>query len=108
MGPGTRPYDDAYFTTARALDIDRLIPLAEAWDSDASAWTLKEREVCANDLEDARALIAVSFASNRSKADQDPTSRRLGGRQTRWLTIDPVEQTALADILDNARTAPSK
>ncbi|MDQ0904260.1 hypothetical protein QFZ22_000245 [Streptomyces canus] len=30
------PYDDTYFTVARALDIDHLVPLAEAWDSGAS------------------------------------------------------------------------
>jgi hypothetical protein len=64
------PYDDTYFTEARALDIDHLVPLAEAWDSGASTWTAKERERYANDLDDPRALIAVSATSNRSKADQ--------------------------------------
>ena len=49
------------------------MPLAEAWDSGASQWTAKERELYANDLDDARALIAVSAASNRSKADKDPS-----------------------------------
>ncbi|GAA3797996.1 HNH endonuclease family protein [Streptomyces coacervatus] len=107
------PYDDTYFTAARALDIDHLVPLAEAWDSGASAWTAKEREAYANDLGDARALIAVSAASNRSKADQDPATWQppaVGYRctyatdwvavKTRWrLAIDPVEQAALAKIL---------
>ncbi|GGZ23962.1 hypothetical protein GCM10010300_79370 [Streptomyces olivaceoviridis] len=64
------------------------------------AW--KDREVYANDLGDERALIAVSAASNRSKADQDPStwlSTAVGyGRQyvtdraadeTRWgLSVD--------------------
>ncbi|MGW3460656.1 hypothetical protein ACWDE9_14145 [Streptomyces olivaceoviridis] len=35
---------------------------------------MKEREAYANDLGDDRALIAVSAASNRSKADQDPST----------------------------------
>ncbi|WP_406346894.1 HNH endonuclease family protein [Streptomyces sp. NBC_00648] len=107
------PYDDAYFTDARQLDIDHLVPLAEAWDSGASAWSAKEREDYANDLADERALIAVSAKSNRSKADQDPSTWLppfAGYRcqyvtdwiadKIRWgLTIDPAEQTALTESL---------
>ncbi|WP_123971063.1 HNH endonuclease family protein [Streptomyces sp. TLI_185] len=90
-----------------------MVPLAEAWGSGASAWTAKERESYANDLGDARALIAVSAASNRSKADQDPATWQppaVGYRctyATDWVTvktrcglaIDPVERTELAKIL---------
>ncbi|MET7738461.1 HNH endonuclease family protein [Streptomyces sp. NPDC005402] len=66
------PYDDSYFTTARSLDIDHLVP--QAWDSGAFAWTAKEREAYANDLADDRALIAVTARTNRQKADQDPSA----------------------------------
>ncbi|WP_432091471.1 HNH endonuclease family protein [Streptomyces sp. NRRL F-5630] len=107
------PYDDRTFDNARSLDIDHLVPLAEAWDSGASTWSPKEREAYANDLGDPRALIAVSAASNRSKADQDPTTwmpPAPGYRcqyasdwvadKTRWgLSIDTAERTALTDIL---------
>ena len=68
------PYDDRYLNGARGLDIDHLVPLAEAWDSGAYAWSAAEREAYANDLGDTRAQIAVSAASNRSKADQDPAT----------------------------------
>ncbi|MFE9906325.1 HNH endonuclease family protein [Streptomyces achromogenes] len=68
------PYDDRYFTGPSGLDIDHLVPLAEAWDLGAFAWPPAEREAYANDLGDEWALIAVSAASNRSKADQDPTT----------------------------------
>ncbi|MEU5200381.1 HNH endonuclease family protein [Streptomyces scabiei] len=114
------PYDDTYFTQARALDVDHLVPLAEAWDSGASAWTAAERQAYANDLDDARALIAVSAASNRSKADQDPTTWQppaTGYRctyatdwvaiKTRWsLAVDPAEQTAISEILDTCPNTP--
>jgi hypothetical protein len=107
------PYDDTYFTDAGKLDIDHLVPLAEVWDSGASAWTAAERQAYANDLADARDLIAVSARSNRSKADQDPSTwlpPAAGYRctyvtdwiadKTRWgLTIDPAEQTALQQDL---------
>ncbi|MFF4787900.1 HNH endonuclease family protein [Streptomyces griseorubiginosus] len=113
-------YDDTYFTAARSLDIDHLVPLAEAWDSGASAWTPKEREAYANDLGDDRALIAVSAASNRSKSDQDPATWQppaAGYRctyatdwvaiKTRWqLSIDPAEQAALTSILDSCPNSP--
>ncbi|MGY5103029.1 HNH endonuclease family protein [Streptomyces sp. 900105245] len=107
------PYDDRYIEGPTGLDIDHLVPLAEAWDSGASAWSPAEREAYANDLGDDRALIAVSAASNRSKADQDPSTwlpPAAGYRcqyttdwvadKTRWgLSIDTAEQTALTDVL---------
>ncbi len=107
-------YDDTAFTQARALDIDHLVPLAESWDSGASGWTPAERQAYANDLDDPRALIAVSATSNRSKADQDPATWQppvQGYRCTyatdwtavkiRWgLAVDPAEQAVLSEVLD--------
>ncbi|MEV5842231.1 HNH endonuclease family protein [Streptomyces sp. NPDC051985] len=107
------PYDDQYIDDARKLDVDHLGPLAEAWDSGASAWTAKEREAYANDLDDPRALIAVSAASNRSKADKDPAEwlppyagywctyvTNWVADKTRYrLSVDSAEQTALAERL---------
>jgi hypothetical protein len=114
------PYDDRYIDGARGMDIDHLVPLAEAWDSGAYGWSGKEREAYANDLGDDRALIAVSAASNRSKADQDPTTwlpPTAGYRcqyvtdwvadKTRWgLSIDVDEQAALARTLDQCPDRP--
>ncbi|MFJ5779936.1 HNH endonuclease family protein [Streptomyces sp. NPDC093094] len=65
-------YDDLTVTAASGLDIDHLVPLAEAWDSGASAWNPDRREAYANDLAQATSLVAVTAGSNRSKADQDP------------------------------------
>ncbi|GAA2225210.1 hypothetical protein GCM10010104_16280 [Streptomyces indiaensis] len=49
-----------------------MVPLAEAWDSGASAWTAQRREQYANDQGHEASLVAVTARSNRSKADQDP------------------------------------
>ncbi|MEU3298158.1 HNH endonuclease family protein [Streptomyces longwoodensis] len=114
------PYDDRYIQGPTGLDIDHLVPLAEAWDSGASTWTPAQREAYANDLGDDRALIAVSAASNRSKADQDPTTwmpPAAGYRcqyatdwitdKLRWrLTADEAEAAALADVLNSCSNVP--
>ncbi|MER6014065.1 HNH endonuclease family protein [Streptomyces bluensis] len=107
-------YDSKWLTAASALDIDHVVPLAEAWDSGASDWTAKRREAYANDLDAPTSLVAVSAASNRSKADQDPaewlppatdvvcryTSEWIATK-LRWeLTADTVEREALTRLAD--------
>ncbi|KUL73926.1 MULTISPECIES: HNH endonuclease family protein [unclassified Streptomyces] len=80
VGPGCRLtggawfsyYDGAIVTSAPGLDIDHMVPLAEAWDSGASAWNAQRREAYANDQGAEASLVAVTARSNRSKADQDP------------------------------------
>ncbi|MDQ1017072.1 hypothetical protein [Streptomyces afghaniensis] len=49
-----------------------MVPLPEAWDSGASQWAAARREAYADDLAGPRSLAAVSAASHRSEADQDP------------------------------------
>ncbi|MFE1463953.1 HNH endonuclease family protein [Streptomyces nigra] len=108
-------YDAQWMTSASSLDIDHMVPLAEAWDSGASQWTAERREAYANDLDAETSLVAVSAASNRSKADQDPaewlppaveaTCRYAAewiATKLRWdLTIDAVEAEALAQLADS-------
>jgi hypothetical protein len=65
-------YDSVKVIDAGKLDVDHMVPLAEAWDSGASAWDDKKRELYANDQTDTIHLIAVTGASNRSKSDRDP------------------------------------
>jgi len=70
-GKWVSAYDGKTLTDASKLDVDHLVPLAEAWRSGAWAWTAKQRQDYANDLSDSRALIAVTLTSNRSKSDKD-------------------------------------
>lgn len=118
------PFDGTWIDNPRSLDIDHLVPLAEAWRSGARNWDQATRRAFANELSDPRTLIAVSASSNRSKSDRDPanwlppnTSYRctyIGAWvavKHRWqLTIDSQEQTAIRQELNNCgalRTAAS-
>jgi hypothetical protein len=73
-GKWLSPYDGKTTTKASDLDIDHLVPLAEAWRSGAWAWSATKRQAFANDLDDSNALIAVSLSLNRSKGDRDVSS----------------------------------
>lgn len=111
VGPGRwlSAYDGVTVREPSELDIDHMVPLAEAWGSGARGWTTVVREAFANDLGYAGSLIAVTASSNRSKGDQDPAEwlpPRTAYRCTyvsewiavkwRWrLTVDSSEQSAL-------------
>jgi hypothetical protein len=73
-GDWLSPYDNVMHTNPSDLDIDHMVPLKEAWDSGAWSWTAAQRQTFANDLSDARALIAVTAGQNRSKSDRDPSN----------------------------------
>ncbi|GAA4658589.1 HNH endonuclease family protein [Streptomyces chumphonensis] len=110
-------YDDVHVDSARKLDVDHMVPLAEAWDSGASQWTAERREQYANDLDFERSLVAVTARSNRSKADRDPAQWWVPSPQasctyladwvatkTRWrLSVDQAE---LAALNERAATCP--
>jgi hypothetical protein len=68
------PFDNVTHTLPGGLDIDHMVPLKEAWDSGAWAWTSRQRELFANDLSDRRPLIAVTAGVNRSKGEKDPSN----------------------------------
>ena len=53
------PWSGAQLTSARALDIDHTVPLANAWRSGAWAWTTEQRRAYANDLTDVDHLVAI-------------------------------------------------
>ena len=80
-------YDGKTITNASQLDIDHLVPLAEAWRSGAWKWTSAQRQAFANDLENPEALIAVSASTNRSKGDKDPSLWMPSENQCQYLNF---------------------
>jgi hypothetical protein len=68
-------YDGRTVTQSSLLDVDHMVPLAEAWRSGAWKWTSAQRQEFANDLDlITNSLVAVSASSNRVKGDKDPAS----------------------------------
>ncbi|MDH6551613.1 HNH endonuclease family protein [Streptomyces sp. SAI-041] len=108
------PYDGATWTAASDVDIDHLVPLAEAWDSGASAWTTSRRQSFANDVTRPQ-LLAVTDNVNQSKGDQDPATWMPSLSSYRctyvraWvqvkyyygLSVDSAEKSALTGYLAN-------
>lgn len=66
-------YDAKTYTELTKVDIDHMVPLANAWRSGADKWTDDKRSDFANDLEHPQ-LFAVAASANRSKGDQDPST----------------------------------
>lgn len=112
VGPGAwrSDYDGLTFTEPGKLDVDHVVPLAEAHRSGGSTWSTDRRAAYANDQ---AGLWPVSAASNRSKSDQDPATWRPPERGVwctyahRWLqvkttytlTMDTPERDALGEML---------
>ena len=95
---------------AQGIQIDHVVPLAEAWRSGASAWSAERRRAYANDLS---VLLAVDGPTNAAKSDDDPAAWRPRGAYqcayaTRWIAVksawslaaDRSEVDALREMLD--------
>ncbi|UED85932.1 HNH endonuclease family protein [Streptomyces profundus] len=107
------PYDGATWTAASDVDIDHLVPLAEAWDSGADSWTTARREAFANDLTRPQ-LLAVTDNVNQSKGDRDPAEwlpprgayhcvyarAWVQVKHYYGLSVDSAEKSALSGILN--------
>lgn len=107
------PYDGATWTQASDVDIDHIVPLADAWRTGASSWTTAKRQQFANDLSDPQ-LIAVTDNVNQAKGDQTPATwkppltsywctyaKMWTHTKFRFaLTINSAEKSALTDMLN--------
>lgn len=103
-------YDGASWTATSDIDIDHMVPLAEAWDSGARTWTSTERRNFANDLGFYGSLVGVTDNVNQSKGDQDPATwmptyqkcrylKEFVSVKIRWrLSVDSAEKSALQNI----------
>lgn len=112
-GVWVSPYDGRRFEGFGAgIEIDHLVPLAEAWRSGAWGWPPEMRRAFAND---ARSLVAVSTASNQSKLADGPErwlppdedshcwyAASWVQTKHRWaLSVDDAERHALRRLLAN-------
>lgn len=89
-GTWTSAYDGVTTTDPGEVQIDHVVPLANAWRSGADGWTAEQRTQFANDQFE---LWAVSAASNQSKGDSGPEQWRPPREEAwceyaeRWTTI---------------------
>lgn len=107
-------YDNLVVADASKLDIDHLVPLAEAWESGGYAWTAATWRRFGNDLDDPRSLIAVTASTNRSKGAGDPAdwlppraqyrcryaADWVAVKTRRELSVDRREQAAIETLID--------
>ncbi len=97
------------------VQIDHLVPLKEAHQSGAHAWTGEKRRQYANDMENPGHLIAVHGGTNSSKGCRDPgewlppnlsfycpyVEAWLGVKRKWELAVDEQEAAAILEILDD-------
>lgn len=116
-GKWTSVYDGRIITQASKIDIDHMVPLAEAWRSGAKRWNSATRTAFANDTGYKFSLRAVSASSNRSKSDRDPASwlprkafqctyaKQWVAVKYRWkLTVDNRERKALQRVIGSCKS----
>jgi hypothetical protein len=106
------PYDGATWYAASDVDIDHVVPLADAWRTGAATWTTAQRQAFANDLSDPQ-LIAVTDNVNQAKGDKSPDQWKppsvgywctyaemwVAVKYKFKLTVNSAEKTALSSML---------
>ena len=110
-GSWVSPYDGVVTSDPAAIQIDHLVPLADAFASGGWRWEVGRRRLFANDQQE---LIAASAASNQAKGSKAPDEWRPPDRgvwcayAVAWvrikvtydLTATTRERDALGQMLD--------
>lgn len=109
------PYTGETFIDSSDLDIDHVVPLANAWRSGADKWSASEREDYANGSYE---VLSVDDGANQQKGDKGPEAWRppnadyhcqyayrwIGIKISWVLTITSVEKSALEEMLGTCQT----
>jgi Protein of unknown function (DUF1524) len=105
------PYTDKTYSKPQDLDIDHVVPLANAWRSGASSWNDEQRERYANDPD---VLLSVEDNANQAKGDKGPEAWKPPNEAEwcdyaeRWvsikaeydLSVNEQEKQALEQMLN--------
>jgi hypothetical protein len=105
-------YTGKCFDSASSVEIDHLIPVAEAYRSGAWAWSQEQRVSFYNDTS---LLVIASSSANSKKSDKDPSrwlppdsayhleyiKRWARGKRKYGLSSDPIERNFLANYLSS-------
>jgi hypothetical protein len=109
------PYTGTTLTDSEDVDIDHIVPLANAWRSGANDWNEIQRETYANDP---GVLLSVDDAANQTKGDKGPEAwlqpnthyrceyaRRWIWIKHNWnLTVNAQERTNLQEMLQGCES----
>lgn len=94
-GKWVDPYTGTKITDSSSLDIDHMVPLADAWRSGASKWTPEQRQKFANDP---LVLVTAGSSANRSKGDRapdqwaPPAANAQCAYAVRWIEVKSTYQ----------------
>ena len=107
------PYTGLIVDDPGELDVDHVVPLANAHRSGAWDWSRPRKEAYANDLSHPEHLLAVTAGANRAKGRKGPEEWRPDSEgywceyamywaaiKMRWnLSVTPEEQEALQEMV---------
>ncbi|MGB3635905.1 MAG: HNH endonuclease family protein [Rubrobacteraceae bacterium] len=105
------PFTAQTFTDPSDIDIDHMVPLANAWRSGASSWDEVQSESYANDPD---VLLSVEDNANQEKGDKGPEAWKppneaewcsyakqwIGVKAKYELSVNEQEKQALVEMLN--------